>query len=86
MIAREGVVPEAAYSGLMEGESNHNHSEMEAGLKGFLDGILKSKRLSTKWMPAFESILSAYIGDFPTKFNYNGKEYTPELAVFISRH
>ena len=77
MIAREGVVPESVYNGLMEGETSHNHSEMEAGLKGFLDGILKSKRLSKKWMPAFESILTAYIGDFPDKFDYNGQQYTP---------
>ncbi|NNE27445.1 MAG: aminopeptidase [Saprospiraceae bacterium] len=77
MIAKEGVVPESVYTGLMEGESSHNHSEMEAGLKGFLDGILKSKRLSKKWMPAFESILAAYIGSFPAEFEYNDKTYTP---------
>lgn len=77
MIAREGVVPESVYSGLLENESKHDHSEMEAGLKGFLDGVLKSKRLSKKWPIAFESILDAYIGDFPEKFEYQNKEYTP---------
>ncbi len=72
----KGVMPESVYSGLLPGESNHNHSEMEAGLKGFLDGILKSKSLSKKWKPAFNSILDNYIGQAPTSFNYNGKEYT----------
>ncbi len=76
MIKKEGVVPESVYSGLLQGEVSHNHSEMEAGLKGFLDGILKSKRLSKKWKNAFSGILDAYIGYMPKKFEYQGKTYT----------
>ena len=76
MIARKGVMPEAVYSGLLSDEKSHNHSEMEAGLKGFLDGVLKSKRLSNKWQTAFDGILDAYIGDFPETFNYGGKNYS----------
>lgn len=78
MVAKNGVVPESVYSGLMADESRHNHSEMEAGLKGFLDGILGSKSLSRKWPVAFDCILSAYIGDAPEEFTYNGEKYTPE--------
>ncbi len=73
----KGVMPESVFSGLLPGESKHNHSEMEAGLKGFLDGILKSKSLSKKWKTAFTSILDTYMGSAPEKFSYNGKEYTP---------
>ena len=62
----------------MDGEEAHNHSEMEAGLKGFLDGVLKQKRLSPKWKGAFTSILQNYIGSAPESFDYNGKTYTPE--------
>ncbi|MBT8230676.1 MAG: C1 family peptidase, partial [Bacteroidia bacterium] len=76
MIAKKGIMPESAYSGLLDEEKNHNHSEMEAGLKGFLDGILKSNRLSKKWEEAFDGILDAYIGDFPESFEYQDKTYT----------
>ena len=73
-----GVVPEEVYSGLLEGEKAHNHNEMEAGLKGFLDGVLKSKRLSKKWPSALEAIMDSYIGAVPSTFKYNGKEFTPQ--------
>ncbi|MBT8232784.1 MAG: aminopeptidase [Saprospiraceae bacterium] len=78
MMKKGGVIPEDVYSGLLEGEKKHDHSEMEAGLKGFLDGVLKQKRLSKKWPFAFEGILDAYMGSVPDKFMYNGKEHTPQ--------
>lgn len=81
MASQEGLVTEEAYSGLLEGETRHNHSEMENGLKGFLDGVRTSKRLSKKWMPAFTAILDAYLGVAPTQFSYQGKDYTPRTFV-----
>ena len=74
MMKKNGVVPETTYSGLLENEESHNHSEMEAALKGFMDGVLKSKNPSKKWRTAFDGILDAYIGSAPEKFMYNGKE------------
>ncbi len=78
MIEKVGVMPEADYSGLVPGAVIHNHSEMEAGLKGFLDGVNSAKNLSPKWMDAFSSILDTYLGPVPTKFTYEGKQYTPK--------
>ncbi len=78
IVRRGGLVPESVYSGLLEGETAHNHSEMEAGMKGFLDGVLKSKRLSRKWPVALNAILDVYMGAAPEKFKYEGKEYTPD--------
>ena len=72
-----GVMPESVYSGLLEGESKHDHGEMEVGLKGFLDGVLKRKRLSKKWPTAFAAILDSYIGEVPEKFSYKGNVHTP---------
>ncbi len=81
IMKKGGVVPEKIYSGLQEGDKRHNHSEMEAVLKGFMDGVLKSKNPSAKWKVAFDGILDAYMGDYPESFKYNGKETTPhELA------
>ena len=78
MIDKVGVMPESAYSGLISGAEGHNHSEMEAGLKGYLDGINSKPTLSPKWMEAFTSILDTYIGAAPNDFTYEGKQYTPQ--------
>ncbi len=72
---KHGLVPEAAYSGLTENAAKHNHSEMAAVLKGMLDGLLKQKRLSNKWMKVVESALDIYLGEAPEKFEYKGKKY-----------
>lgn len=76
MAESRGLMTEEAYSGLMEGDIRYDHSEMEEGLKGFLDGVRKSKVLSTKWKNAFNGILDSYMGVAPTQFKYEGKSYT----------
>ncbi len=81
MIASKGVVPESIYSGLAEGDTAHNHSEMEAVLKGMMDAVLKSKKPSQKWKSAFDAVLDTYMGPCPESFEYNGKMTSPkELA------
>ena len=77
-VARHGIVPESVYSGKEKPEMIHNHSEMVAGLKGFLDAMLKQKKLSPKWKTAFNVILDTYIGAYPETFMFEGKEYTPK--------
>lgn len=73
-----GAVPESVYSGMEEGENKHDHSEMERALKGMLDGILKSGKLSDDWLEAVDGVLDAYLGEVPETFNYEGQIYTPE--------
>ncbi len=75
---RHGIVPESIYSGKLEGEEKHDHSEMEAVLKGMLDGVLKRKRLSPKWAKAFDCVVDTYLGEIQEEFTYNGKTYTPK--------
>jgi bleomycin hydrolase len=77
MAETKGLVTEEAYSGLMAGDIKYDHSEMEKGLKGFLDGIRKSKVLSDKWKNAFNGILDSYMGPAPAQFKYEDKSYTP---------
>lgn len=76
-IEMAGAVPESVYSGLTEGDRYHDHSEMESALKGFLDGVLASKRPSQKWPDAFEAIMDQYMGAAPESFLYQGKTHTP---------
>ena len=77
---RYGMVPEEVYSGLNYGDKKHNHYELIAGLKGYLNGIAKlpNRQLSTAWYNGFKGILDAYFGELPEKFTHEGKEYTPQ--------
>ncbi|MDH8701475.1 aminopeptidase C [Dysgonomonadaceae bacterium PH5-43] len=75
-----GILPEEAMTGLNYGETTHKHSEMEAALTGYIEGIVKNpnKKLSTAWYKGYCSILDAYLGEIPETFTYKGVEYTPE--------
>ncbi|MRJ10410.1 aminopeptidase [Ornithobacterium rhinotracheale] len=73
-----GALPQEAYDGLNEGQKLNDFGEMQAGLKGYLDGIIKSKKLSKNWLNGFTAILDAYLGKVPEKFTYKGKTYTPK--------
>ncbi len=80
MPRRYGFLPEEAYPGTSYGEELPLHSELDHLLKGYVDVIVKNpnKKLSTAWKKGFDAILSAYLGEVPEKFTYNGVEYTPE--------
>lgn len=75
-----GIVPEEVYSGLQYGTAKHEHSEVEAVLKGYMDAVVTNPngRLSTAWLDGVDGILDAYLGEIPEAFIYNGKEYTPQ--------
>lgn len=75
-----GIVPEEVYSGLQYGTAKHEHSEVEAVLKGYMDAVVTNPngRLSTAWLDGVDGILDAYLGEVPETFVYNGKEYTPQ--------
>ncbi len=74
-----GLVPEEAYTGLEYGTDNHIHGELDAVLKAYVDAVIKNKnkKLSTAWLDGLNGILDAYLGEYPTTFDYKGKEYTP---------
>lgn len=78
-----GVVPESVYNGLNYGENMHKHGELEAGLSGYLKGIMENnnKKLSTAWANGYDGILDAYFGQLPTQFEYQGKTYTPQTLA-----
>ena len=76
-IREVGLVPDAVYSGLNYGEVKHNHGEMDAALKGYMDAVIKSSKLTTAWFPGLNGILDAYLGKNPESFTYEGKTYTP---------
>lgn len=76
-VAREvGLVPDEVYPGLNYGEEKHNHDEMDAVLKGYMDGLLKSPKMTKAWLAGLSGILDAYLGSLGEEFQYEGKTYT----------
>ncbi len=73
-----GAIPQDAYTGKLPGAKIHDHSEMEAVLKGVLDAVLASKKPSQKWMAAFRGVLDSYMGATPERFIFQRRELTPE--------
>lgn len=75
-----GAMPEDVYSGLNYGEDKHNHGELFAVLDNYMKAVntIPNKKLSTAWFNGLKGILNAYFGEMPEKFNYQGKEYTPQ--------
>jgi len=75
-----GLVPEAAFTGLANKETKHNHSEMIAVTKAMLDAYIKNpaRKLSPRWKTSIEAVLDIYLGKNPDTFTYKGKEYTPK--------
>ncbi|MEH0156071.1 C1 family peptidase [Limibacter armeniacum] len=78
VIKNYGIVPFDVYTGLDENAKRYDHMEMDDVLKGIVDAVVKQKQPSTYWRNAVEGTLDSYVGALPEKFEYNGKEYTPE--------
>jgi bleomycin hydrolase len=74
-----GIVPEAVYSGLNYGTEEHNHSELNNILTGYVEAVVENKqsKLSPKWKEGYAAVVDAYLGEIPETFEYRGKEYTP---------
>ncbi len=75
---RYGLVPEEVFSGLDEGQTNHDHGEMEAVMLGFLEAVVKRPKLSPKWREATNKILDIYLGTSPERFTYRDRSYSPK--------
>ncbi|MBZ0199427.1 MAG: C1 family peptidase [Ignavibacteriaceae bacterium] len=74
-----GAVPYSAYTGLKETQKYPDHSDMFSEMKNYL----KSVKQNNAWnegevVSTIKSILNHYLGAPPQKFNYDGKDYTPE--------
>lgn len=79
MYKKYGMVPQEAYTGLINGAIKNNFSKMQQELKEYLDTVKSQKApINTQWTQNFSSILDKYIGKVPETFIYKGKEYTPK--------
>lgn len=73
-----GLVPQSLYEGLVIGEEVNMHGEMEAVLKGIIDGVKANNngRISPVWRKTVDATLDAYLGELPASFKWEGKSYT----------
>jgi bleomycin hydrolase len=82
IIATHGLVPENDYPGLLKGETQHVHGELDAGLQGYLDAVVrvKSGKLSQVWPEAVSALLDTYLGKLPEKLSVKGNPTPLEYA------
>jgi len=80
MYAKYGILPEANYSGLINGAQKNNFNKMQTSLKSMLDEIIKNPTgtVDLSWKQKFQDTLDAYLGAVPETFEYEGKKYTPK--------
>jgi len=79
MISKYGIVPESVFDGLNYGEEKHVHGEMDQVLKQHVNAVVenKNRKLSTSWHESVETTLNSYLGEIPSRFEYEGNTYTP---------
>ena len=74
-----GIVPEADYTGLKEGQVYHNHAKMFNEMSNYLQSVKKENAWNVKTVTeTIKSIMNHYIGTPPTQVKVNGKTYTPK--------
>lgn len=79
VIKNYGLITEDAYSGLVIGEENHVHGEMDEVLKAYTNAVMKNsnRKLTPVWFEGFEALLDTYLGKVPETFTVDGQTYTP---------
>jgi len=86
MMKKYGVVPASAYSGMLKGQTYHNHAEMMKEMKSYLNEVKKTNAWNEDIVVGtIRDILNFYMGKPPVKFTVDKKEYTPKeyLADFL---
>lgn len=74
-----GIVPAESYSGKMAGQKFHDHSKLISEITKFLESVKERNAWNEEEvLSTVKSILNYYLGTPPTKFTYEGKDYTPK--------
>ena len=82
-----GLVPQHAFTGLFSDTSTHNHAEMVAVLEAMVNTYVENPggKLSKNWSEAIEAVLNVYLGQRLNTFTYEGKEYTPQSFLEMTK-
>ncbi len=74
-----GVVPEDDYTGMMPGQTFHNHKKMYGEMKSYLTNVKEENAWNEdEAIETIKSIMNHYMGEPPVKVLVEGKEFTPK--------
>jgi bleomycin hydrolase len=73
-----GVVPEEAYTGLLNGRKYHNHAAMMAEMTSYLESLKSTSAWDEETaISTIKSIMNHYMGVPPTQVTVNGNTMSP---------
>ncbi len=80
VIKNYGMVPESAYTGRVNGESNHDHTNLDTVVKRFVTKLLDEGKaaMDPPDLVYINKQLDKYLGKVPSTFLYQGKKYNPK--------
>ena len=76
MVKAHGIVPKAAYTGLVEGQAFHDHEELFKVLEILVKRYAESVP-DGRWLKGIAGLVDGYMGELPKTLNIDGKEMTP---------
>ncbi len=78
-LRNHGIVPEEAYTGLLNGQPYHDHDQLFAEMQKYLMGVKEAGAWDEATVTqTIRSILNHYIGEPPSTVVVNGKKMTPQ--------
>lgn len=78
LMKKYGAIPESIYSGMLKGQTFHNHKEMFKEIKAYLKGVEESNNWNANVVTAtVKNILNHYMGEPPTNFTFENQSYSP---------
>jgi len=81
-----GIVPQSAFTGLVEGQTSYNHQKMAEELEAMLKtNADPSRQPDPNWQANVNAILDKYMGKDVTEFTYEGKKYTPKSFLQMTK-
>lgn len=73
-----GIVPEEVYHGINYASDRHNHKELQSFVSSMAQTSVQLKQRSPEYYKLVNNLFDTYLGELPTTFMYNGKEYTSQ--------
>ena len=83
VMKKDGIVPQSVFPGLNYGTDHNNHQELDALTSAYVNVIKDApqKYLTPAWKKGYLGILNAYLGEIPSTFQVDGKEFTPKTYL-----
>ncbi|TAE21602.1 MAG: aminopeptidase [Cytophagales bacterium] len=72
-----GLVPNQAYTGLVNGATQHDHMEMHAKIEKIMARYVSNSVQSNGWRAELTATMDRHIGPDVPAFAYNGESFTP---------